>query len=401
MKIPIIILLIALAIASTNLANSQESAFVESNQEFSFNLYKRLGEEPGNIIFSPYSISNALAMTYAGARGETEKQMAEVLRFTIRQPADSLHQMFAEINRNLNKMSEKEGITLSSSNALWIEQTYSLLEEFIHTMEKFYDAHLFQLDFINEYEKSRMRINNWVEEQTHDRIKNLLPPGTITPRTRLVLTNAIYFKGLWARQFNPDATRTMPFWTTPSDTVMVPMMHQKASFNYMENQLLQMLELPYQGKELSMLILLPKERDGLTKLEEMLTANNLSQWQESMSEQEVDVFLPRFECTKQFNLNDILIQMGMKDAFSELKADFSGMEPKRELFISSVMHKAFIEVNEEGSEAAAATAVTMILKAAPPKPIPIFKADHPFFFLIQDKTTGIILFMGRISEPQD
>jgi serpin B len=399
MKASIILLVFALSITLTNPAYSQEQAFVESNQEFTFNLYKRLGEEPGNIIFSPYSISNALAMTYRGARGETEKQMADALCFTL--PKDSLHKMYAEINRHLRKMNEKEGLSLSIANALWIEQTYSLLEEFISTMEKFYDAHLFQLDFLNEYEKSRMHINSWVEKQTHERIKDLLPQGTINPRTRLVLTNAIYFKGLWTSQFNPEATRTMPFWTTPSDSVRVPMMSQKASFNYMENQLLQMIELPYQGNGLSMLILLPKEKDGLEKLEETLTVESLSKWQKSMSEQEVQAFVPRFKCTKGFNLNDILIQMGMKDAFSHGIADFSGIEPKKELFISSVLHKAFIEVNEEGSEAAAATAVTMMLKATPPKPIPAFKADHPFLFMIQDKATGIILFFGRISEPKN
>jgi serpin B len=397
MKLQIILMALILSISSTLLANSPKEIFVQNNTEFTLNLYEKIRETPRNIIFSPYSISNALAMTYAGAKGETEKQMAEVLCFTL--PQDSLHQIFAEINRQLSEMNEKQGLTLSIANALWIEQTYSLLEEFIRTMEKFYDAHLFQLDFINEYEKSRIRINDWVEDQTHEKIKNLLPPETINPRTRLVLTNTIYFKGFWASQFNPDATRTMPFWTTHSDSVSVPMMSQKASFNYMENELLQMIELPYQGNTLSMLILLPKERDGLASLEEMLTPENLSKWRENMSEQEVKVYLPRFECTQPLNLNDILIQMGMKDAFSHLKADFSGIEPKKELFISSVLHKAFIKVDEEGSEAAAATAVTMMLKVAEPKPIPVFKADHPFVFLIQDNTTGVILFFGRISEP--
>jgi serpin B len=390
-----VILLLNTSVPANEEADMKRLA--DGNNAFAYDLYASLQREEGNLFFSPYSISTALAMTYSGARGETAKQMAETLHFAL-EPA-SLHPAFAALAKHLQEVQKKGDIALNIANALWIQQDFELLKQFLKIIETSYKANLFQVNFNRDWEKVRGNINTWIEKQTKGKIKDLLAPGVLSNLTRLVLTNAIYFKGNWASQFEKELTQDEPFWPTPDKNVMTPMMHQQNSFKYGENDFLQVLELPYAGEDLSMVILLPREKDGLVELEGKLKVEPLTSWMAESSFREVDVYLPKFKMTSQFNLSATLKAMGMKDAFSE-KADFSGMTSGPQLSISDVIHKAFVEVNEEGTEAAAATAVVVGVTAImEPQPVPAFRADHPFMFFIQDSHSGGILFLGRLMNP--
>ena len=374
---------------------SDVKTLVDGNTKFAFDLYAKLKEKEGNLFFSPYSISTALAMTYAGARGNTEKQMAEVLHFILKD--DSLHSAFLELQTQLNAVQEKGEIELSIANSIWGQEGYDFLKEFLDIINEYYQGKVKLVDFIEACENARNQINEWVEQKTKDKIKELIKPGILNPLTRLVLVNAIYFKGKWEKEFEKKLTKDTPFWLTPEDSIHCPMMQQKGSFNYCENDSLQILELPYLGDDLSMIVLLPREVDGLKKLENCLTIDNLNKWM-NVSYQEIKVYLPKFKITSGFSLGKTLYDMGMTDAFIPYKADFSGMNGSKELFISKVIHKAFVDVNEEGTEAAAATAVVMLKAVAPKQPI-VFRADHPFVFLIRDNHSGSVLFLGRMVDP--
>ncbi len=365
----------------------------DANNQFAFELYSKLKEsEDGNIFFSPYSISTCLAMVYEGARGQTAEEIQGVFHFPIND--SERRPNFASIYNTLNKAGKP--YQLSTANALWAQQDYIFLDEYFQTVEEYYGGKVANMDFVTQTEQSRQTINTWVEEQTNNRIKDLLPEGSITAITRLVLTNAIYFKGDWIYQFDRQSTRESDFKITPDNVVRVPMMYLEnddARFNYTETDDLQVLELPYKGDDLSMLILLPKKN-----LESIgpLTAEKLTEYREMLSEEEVTIYLPKFEFNTKYSLSHTLKQMGMPTAFSEA-ADFSGMTGQRDLFIGFVIHQAFVKVDEEGTEAAAATGAGMIM-SLPPQP-KIFRADHPFIFLIQEKTTGNILFFGRVVDP--
>lgn len=381
------------------------AAVVAGNTEFALELYAKLKDDlnikeaDGNLFFSPYSISTALAMTWAGARGETEKQMADVLHFSL--PQERVHQALGALEKQLNAADKNRGYQLSVANALWGQKGYGFLNEFLTLTKKNYDAGLRELDFVNpvEREKARKTINKWVEKKTNKKIKDLIQPGILNELTRLVLTNAIYFKGDWAIQFDKKDTRDAPFKLSADKEVTVPMMHLEDRFKYAETNDLQILELPYKGQDLSMIVLLPKKVDGLAELEKSLTVKNLDTWLSELRKQEVRVYLPKFKMTTgPLELRNILKSMGMKDAFSLPPADFSGMTGTKDLFISNVLHKAFVAVDEKGTEAAAATAVGMTTTAIPKPPV-IFRADHPFVFLIKDNRSGSILFMGRVMNP--
>ena len=392
-------LLIALTTGAIADEEVDMSRLAEGNNAFALDLYERLSPKEGNLFFSPYSISTALAMTYAGAREETAEQMADVLHFDLEY--ETLHPAFADLSEHFQSIQQAGNVALNIANALWIQQDFELLEQFLDTVKEHYDAGLFQVNFAGATEEARVQINNWVEEYTNGKIKNLLAPGVLTALTRLVLTNAIYFKGDWAIQFEEESTKEEPFCVTPEHEVPVLMMTQTNTFKYGEDDLIQILQMPYKGEELSMTILLPKEKDGLAKLEKELHTEQLTNWLSQLFSRDVEVFLPKFKLTSQFSLAGTLKDMGMTDAFSD-SADFSGIEPGRQLNISEVIHKAFVEVNEEGTEAAASTAVVFELTSvAEPHPILVFKADHPFIFLIQDNQTGSILFMGRIMNPSE
>lgn len=373
-------------------------ALLAGNNRFAVDLYGRLrSATSGNLFFSPYSISTALAMTLAGSAGDTQKQMAEVLHFTVPEP--ELHRLMAQLRQNL-RADAKRGYQLRIANRLWGHKGYEFLPGFLATTREYYAADLGIIDFVSNAEAGRQEINRWVETETEQKISDLIPPGAIDARTRLVLANAIYFKANWQDEFNERLTADTPFHIPGGEEVTVPMMHQTRSFGYQAANDLQVLEMPYVDGKLSMLVLLPKEIEGLPALEEKLTAENLRQWTTGLRRQRVIVYLPRFKMTSQFGLNDALQAMGMTLAFDDLKADFSRMSPGEGLYISAVVHKAFVDVNEEGTEAAAATGVIMAPRAAIVDEPPTFRADHPFLLLIRDNQTGSILFIGRVANPE-
>jgi serpin B len=373
-----------------------QQTVVAGNNKFALELYRNLQSREGNLFLSPYSISTALAMTSAGARGQTEKQMAETLCFAPMKN-EQFHKAFGKIIKQLNASGEKGGYELTVANALWGQKDYKFLPEFLTLVRENYGGDLQQVDFVKQTEAARKTINTWVEDKTKDKIKELIKPGTLDSMTRLVLTNAIYFKGKWESQFKPEQTQDAPFTLLGGQNINTPMMHQTGKFGYMETDILQALEMPYVNNDLSMVILLPKKLDGIKELEKELVSDNLAGWLGKIHKREVQVFFPRFKMTSEFELARILDAMGMPDAFSS-KADFSGMTDNRELFISAVVHKAYVEVNEEGTEAAAATGVAMKLTSVAPPP-PVFRADHSFIFLIRDNQTGSILFLGRLANP--
>lgn len=389
-------------------AVSQPSAssnpVVDANNQFALDLYSRLADDPefgdGNLFFSPISLSSALAITYEGARGSTAEEIRSVFHFPENQSAlrSGFEDTIARINSNANDY------TLRTANAMWAEQTYPFLPDYIHIADRYYDAKTTNLDFIHAPDESRITINRWVENQTEDRIRDLIPPGVINSNTCLVITNAIYFKGTWVKQFDPEKTVDADFLTGRGITVRVPMMQrtdENAVYGYTETDALQVLEMPYEsgnGTEITMLVLLPRG-DDLEELEQLLDAGTLKELRDSLQNRQVKVHFPRFTMETKYFLPRILSVMGMPTAFTT-DADFSGMDSGRDLFITNVIHQAFVEVNEEGTEAAAATAVMMGKGASPDaNKIPVFRADHPFIFLIQDSGTGNILFVGRVSDP--
>ncbi len=376
-------------------SDADREGVVRGNNRFAFELYARLKEEEGNLFLSPHSISTALSMTYAGARGNTQLQMADVLHFDL--PQKRLHPAMGDLIARLNARGKEGDYELTIANALWGQKGYTFLEGFLEITRTNYGAGLKEVDFGKAAEDARKTINTWVEKETMDKIKDLIKPGILTPLTRLVLTNAIYFKGDWASQFDEQNTKDAPFHIGIDNTVQVPMMYQKAKFRYMETDKFQAIELLYINDELSMVVLLPKKIDGLSELENALDEDSLNKYLSNFRSREVRVYLPKFKVTSEFGLGGVLASMGMPGVFSLPPADFSGMTGERDLFISAVVHKAFVDVNEEGTEAAAATGVGMQITAV--MPTSIFRADHPFLFLIRDTSSSAILFLGRLVEP--
>jgi len=365
------------------------------NNVFALDLFQQIRAERGNLFFSPYSISTALAMTTAGTRGETEKQMAMALRFSLNR--QRLHPAFAELQATLNKIQTSGHVKLSVANSLWPHNQHAFLADYLDLTKRCYDVEITPQDYVHTADAAAKAINKWVEQKTQDKIKNIILPGTLDALTRLVLVNAIYFKGNWTHPFKPEATQPAPFTLASGKAVDAPLMNQSREYLYAAADGMQMLELPYTGDELSMLALLPQKSDGLAILEQNLTAAKLEAWTQLLRQREVRVFLPKFKMTAKFELSRAMAALGMKDAFSA-DADFSGMDGQHDLFISSILHKAFVDVNEEGTEAAAATAVIMRAMAMM-EPPPTFRADHPFLFLIREKSTGSILFLGRVADP--
>jgi serpin B len=368
----------------------------EGCNRFAFDLYAHLLRQKGNLFFSPYSISTALAMTSAGARGRTADQMAKVL--CLPATDEAVHAAYGALQNDFNATGAKGAFDLVVANRLWGQKGYAFLPDFLAQVEKNYGAGLEQVDFARATEAARQTINAWVEKQTRDKIKELLKPDVLDAMTRLVLTNAIYFKGKWASEFDKKLTRDEDFFVTPEKKVAASLMHRTAKFGYFDGGEMQALELVYQGDRLAMVVLLPKAKDGLADLEASLSADKLADLLAKLRLQEVQVALPRFKTTAEFSLKDTLVAMGMADAFNPNAADFSGMTGTKDLSISAVVHKAFVDTNEEGTEAAAATGVVMKRERMPP-PAPVFRADHPFLFFIQDTETGAILFFGRILDP--
>ena len=372
------------------------SNVVQGNNAFAVDLYHKVATTPGNLFFSPLSMSTALAMTAAGAQGETAQQMAQVLHLQPNQAG--MHEAFATLTRDFNAKSPD--YELSVANALWGQKDFTFLEPFVSMLKTNYGAGMTPVDFNANTEKARRTINEWVEKETREKIKDLIASGVLDTSTRLILTNAVYFKSDWAEPFMKYNTYDEPFHVTSDKTTIAPMMRISYNYCYLEQDQFQMLEMPYKGKTMSMVVLLPKDIDGLPALEKSIASEKLTEWMKGLQEQKVLVFIPRFKMTAEYRMEKILSEMGMPLPFSAT-ADFSGMTGKPDLFISAVVHKAFVDVTEEGTEAAAVTGVGVAKSAVavPPKSPPEFHADHPFLFLIRDLRTNSILFMGRVVNP--
>jgi len=387
-------------ITSPDVPTSEQALLVEGNSAFAFELYQALKRQEGNLFYSPYSISLALAMTYDGARGETARQIADTLQFLLGQ--DRLHPALNWLDAELTKRGEGaqgkdgEGFRLNIVNAIWGQKDYEFLTGFLDVLAENYGAGLRVLDFITEAEKCRVAINDWVSNQTEGCIEDLIPPGAIDELTRLVLTNAIYFNAAWAYPFDREMTADGPFYLIEGGQVTVPMMKQTESFGYTKEEGYQAIEVLYDGDELSMVILLPAP-GNFAAFEETVNAQQVGDIISGLQPTQVALTMPQFEFDSEFSLKDTLADMGMPIALSGA-ADFSGMTGSRELFISDVVHKAFVAVDEAGTEAAAATAVIMKLSAVPEPPVEV-TIDRPFIFLIRDIETGAILFIGRVLNP--
>jgi serine protease inhibitor len=385
---------------------------VDANNQFAFDLYHEFdSQENGNMFYSPYSISTALVMTYEGAKGQTADEISSVFHFPEK---DILRPNSAAIYNGLNEKNQE--YELKTGNALWAQYDYEFLDEYMNNVEKYYGGKATNLDFAKETEKSRQTINSFIEEQTNGKIKDLIPKEVLSPMTRLVLTNAIYFKGTWEWEFDKSDTQERDFKITPENVVKTEMMHMspdEANFNYMETEKMQMIELPYKGDELSMLILLPRQEKELNwRTGEIINYNysiediefnyeKFNEYKSEMKETNLDsIYLPKFEFDSKYFMAKNLENLGMPKAFIPGGADFSGMDGTNYLFISDVIHQAYVKVDEQGTEAAAATAVVMeITSAGPEMQPPTFNADHPFIFIIQEKDTGNILFLGKVNDP--
>ncbi|XP_033010344.1 serpin B10-like [Lacerta agilis] len=388
-----------------------------ANGSFLLDLYKKLIQSSeGNIFFSPWSITSVLAMVHTGARGSTASQMAEVLRFNAsseeserpsQEPGlskdETINSQFQELISKINQ--PKNTYLLKTANRLYGEKTFDFDSEYLQLTQKYYHAELQPVDFLNAAEQVRDQINIWVEKQTDNKIKNLLPKDSVGAQTALVIVNAIYFKGKWEKRFEKANTTEKPFRLTKTLSKPVQMMFLKGTFPtfYIDILRVRVLELPYENNDVSMFIMLPEkiedESTGLEMLEKELTYERLSIWTspEMMQKRKVELHLPRIKLEESFDLKSTLSSMGMKDAFIPRQANFSGMSKKGDLALSEVYHKSFLEINEEGTEAAAASAATIIIRSSQ-QPIQI-KADHPFIFLLKHRATKTTLFFGRFSSP--
>jgi len=383
---------------------SEREAFAEDNNDFACAMYGELRQRPGNLFFSPFSIRTALGMTQVGAKGETAAQMREALRTSSSDEA--LDVASAEIIQRLNAAGGGKD-EIAVANSLWGQDDAPLLPGFRDRIAQHYGGEMNLVDFRRAADAARVAINQWIAQRTRKKIRDLIPSGALNAETRLVLVNAVYFKGTWMAQFRRAATRDRPFRLEVGSTVQVPFMYQREHIRYAQAADYQAVDLAYQGGDLSMLVLLPDRKGELRDLEETLSAQMLHDCVSRMDIREVKLFLPRFKSTwGTVNMRDQLTTLGMPFAFSPAQADFSGINgyappSENSLFISDVLHKAFVEVHEEGTEAAAATELRMTLGAAPSRvpPVPIFRADHPFLFAIRDRKSGAILFLGRMVDP--
>lgn len=358
---------------------------------FALDLYSRLKVRASNLFCSPYSLGLTLAMAGAGARRRTARQMTQILHLPVDAP--EMHAALAQGAKELQ--AAVAGMVWRAAQTLWPQTGYPLQAEFEALLKKYYGASLTALDF-KQPAAAQQAINQWIVEQTGAQITELIEPGMLDESTRLVLTNVLYFKGNWACQFKVAATQPRPFYLTPDRTVTVPLMAQCHAFRYAANPTCELLELPYVGERLTMLVLLPRQRGGLADLENMLTPNHLDNWVKQLAELDVEVYLPRFKIGGGFILNEPLIAMGLTEAFNQRLADFTGLGGTlHELYMGAVVHQAWVEVDEAGNETAAAP----MAKAAPPRRAPIFRADHPFVFLIRDQHTGTLLSLGHVTNP--
>ncbi len=391
-------------VANPDVPVSDSAQLVDGNTAFAFNLYQAVRGSTGNLVCSPYSISLAFAMTYGGARGETAAQVADVLHYTL--PDAQFHPAFNLLSLDLARrpdqaanVDEKDRFQLTIANSLWGQDGWPFLPEYLDLLAANYGAGLRLVDFENSPESARRQINNWVSDQTKNRIKDIIPPGMPDPSTRLVLANAIYFKAMWEHEFDADVTNDRPFYLLSGEMVRVPMMSQGhgQTFSYAAGDGWQAIALPYKGSLTDMVIIVP-DAGNFESFESGLTADRYNEIISAMQPEQVILSMPKFTFETSLGLKDSLIGMGMTDAFDPMLADFSGMDGTRLLYVGDVLHKAFIAVDEKGTEAAAATVVLMMM-ASMPQGI-ILEIDRPFFYVIRDVPTGTVLFMGRVLDPR-
>lgn len=381
-------------------SESDLKTLVDGNNAFGLDLYQTLRSQDGNLILSPFSVSLALAMTYAGARGETETQMADVLNFG---PQDQVHNTFNALDLALEESpivldKDQEPMQLSIANSVWAEQTFTFLPDFLDTLSVNYGAGIQLMDFINSPDPSRKIINQWVSDETKDKINNLLPENSITSDTKMVLVNAIYFKADWLSPFDANDTYDSSFKLLDGSEVTVPMMGQQLYIPYFVGDGYAVAELPYAGESAVMTLLVPDE-GRFEEIEAQVDGAMFNEALANLAPADVTLRMPKFEFESPFNLSDALIEMGMPLAFDENRADFSGMTDQQDLYIGNVIHKAFVAVDEKGTEAAAATAVVME-SATAMMPENVLTIDRPFLFFIRDVETGQILFIGRVLNPE-
>ncbi len=366
---------------------------VNANNQFALDLYLNISEiDDGNLFFSPFSIFSALAMVYEGALELTQEEIQSVFHFPTK---ELLQPNFAALYNQINQ--KHQDFTLRTGNALWCQEDFPFNNNYIDLIESYYGGKAASVDFVNEPEQTRLLINSFIEEQTNSKILDLIPKGFIDAMTRLVLTNAIFFQGNWLQKFDKSETMNQDFYITPEQKVNVPMMHmnldESVKFNYANLDNLQILELPYEGEQLSMLICLPNEKLGT--FEDNLTLENLEKYCDQMQEIDFgDISIPKFEFNTNYLMKEILINMGMPTAFGG-NANFSEMTNEAELYIDQVFHQAYIKVDEEGTEAAAATAVVMKRSLSSSE----FVANRPFIFYIRENESGNILFLGKVQNP--
>ena len=376
-------------------------SLVEGNTAFAISLYQRLAAEDGNLFFSPYSVSSALAMTYGGARDQTQAQIQAALHFPF--TPDQLNPAFNLLTLNLDKLTQnaqdstKKDFELNIANAIWGQVDFKFLQTYLDMLAENYGAGMRLVDFAGNPEAARQGINDWVSQQTQDKIKDLIPLGVLDPLTRLVLTNAIYFKAAWMHPFDPKNTAPGDFYKPDGSKVSVPMMHYTENTGYLISDGAIVVELPYQGGNISMLVLMP-DPGTLPGFEQSLTPDRLAALASKIPVQNVQLSFPKFKIEASVSLAEVFKSMGMLDPFDPSAADFSGMDGARDLFIQAIMHKAFVDVNEAGTEAAAATAVMVGATSMQAEPVTV-TIDHPFLFVLRDRTTGTILFMGRVVDP--
>lgn len=364
-----------------------------ANNQFAFNLYQQLNREEGNVFVSPYSISTAMGMTYTGASGETRKEISGV--FGFHRDNKKHARGFASLQQHFSEL-DQEQIRLRIANGLWGQKDYDFKDAFLNLNREYFSARVENVDFRDQASRVRREINQWVEEQTQDKIQDLISEGVLDRMTRLVLVNAIYFYGNWEHPFSENSTSEGDFFIQPGRKIQVPFMHQTLRVPFYEDGSFKALALPYKNGDLSMLILLPNEHEQMKELEEQMDASFYQRLNDSLERDQVKISFPRFEMKNKYRLNNPLQQMGMESAFSG-DADFSGMTGRKELYISDVIHQTYVKVNERGTEAAAATGVVMRKTSFMPRKE--FKADHPFLFMIRDNQTQTILFLGKVNNP--
>lgn len=371
------------------------ASVVHANNKFALDFYSHVKENDKNTFFSPISIMTAFAIAYEGANGSTADEMQKVFGFpTEEQERREEFQSLLKGFENSSPLGFDSEYTLHMANALWVADHFEPHKEYIDTAKTYYDSRVDKVDFVTD--SGANAINDWVKEETQNKIEKLIKPEDTDEMTALVITNAIYFKGDWVVPFKQYKTQQKDFHINENEKVKVEMMHlSKPKLNYLENDILQMVQMPYKGDKISMLVLLPKDMDGLDALEKEMTVENLALWRNNLEEKMTGVYLPKFTANTEYDLEEILLQMGIQVAFDTNAADFSGISDK-EIFIDSAIHKAFVSVDEKGTEAAAATAAVAELQSGPSNTL---RADHPFVFIIQDDTNENILFVGRVVNP--